>query len=210
MEFNLILNFIDTVFLQMDFFGMREGPLGSDDPMIKGLILSMFVVAGFGIALNLTNIGGGYILTNEILRWLEKNTQAKQGAIIRRPKKIISPSVASETFINLLDETLALSPGSANYAILVQDISEEDTDNLLLIFVEAGDVFQDVLTQQISEAFKLSNLQGVTLDIIFAKLDDELIKKALKIGLRFDLPSIQEASKPEAPGMDPKKPPILR
>ena len=55
MEFNLILNFIDAVFLQMDFFGMREGPLGSDDPIIKGLILSMFVVAGFGIALNLIN-----------------------------------------------------------------------------------------------------------------------------------------------------------
>ena len=163
-----------------------------------------------GIALNLTNIGGGYILTNEILRWLEKNTQAKQGNIIRHPKKIVSPLIASETFIKLLDETLALSPGSANYAILVQDISEKDTNNLLLIFVEAGESFQDILTQQISEAFKLSNLQGVTLDIIFAKPDEQLVKKALKIGLRFDLPSIQKAPKPEAPGMDPKKPPVLR
>ena len=163
-----------------------------------------------GIALNLTNIGGGYILTNEILRWLEKNTQAKQGDIIRHPKKIASPLIASETFIKLLDETLALSPGSANYAILVQDISEETTSNLLLIFVEASEAFKDILTQQISEAFKLSNLQGVTLDIIFAKPDEQLIKKALKIGLRFDLPSIQKVPKPEAPGMDPKKPPVLR
>ena len=57
MEFNLILNFIDAVFLQMDFFGMREGPLGTDDPMIKGVVASMFVVAGFGIALNLLNSG---------------------------------------------------------------------------------------------------------------------------------------------------------
>ena len=55
MEFNFILNFIDAVFLQMDFFGTREGPLGSDDPMIKGVILSMLAVAGFGIALNLIN-----------------------------------------------------------------------------------------------------------------------------------------------------------
>ena len=55
MEFNFILNFIDAVFLQMDFFGMREGPLGTDDPMIKGAILSMLAVAGFGIALNLIN-----------------------------------------------------------------------------------------------------------------------------------------------------------
>ena len=57
MEFNFILNFIDVVFLQMDFFGMREGPLGSDDPMVKGVIASMFAVAGFGILLNLLNSG---------------------------------------------------------------------------------------------------------------------------------------------------------
>ena len=57
MEYNFILNFIDAVFLQMDFFGMREGPLGSDDPMIKGAILSMLAVAGFGIALNVINSG---------------------------------------------------------------------------------------------------------------------------------------------------------
>ena len=57
MEFNFILNFIDAVFLQMDFFGMREGPLGSDDPMVKGVIASMFAVTGFGILLNLLNSG---------------------------------------------------------------------------------------------------------------------------------------------------------
>ena len=57
MEFNFILNFIDAVFLQMDFFGMREGPLGTDDPMVKGVLASMFAVAGFGILLNLLNSG---------------------------------------------------------------------------------------------------------------------------------------------------------
>ena len=57
MEFIAILNFIDAVFLQMDFFGMREGPLGTDDPMIKGVLASMFAVTGFGILLNLLNSG---------------------------------------------------------------------------------------------------------------------------------------------------------
>ena len=57
MELNFILNFIDAVFLQMDVFGMGEGPLGSDDPMVKGVIASMFAVAGFGILLNLLNSG---------------------------------------------------------------------------------------------------------------------------------------------------------
>ena len=39
---------------------------------------------------------------------MEKNTQAKQGNVIRLPKKIVSPSIASETFIKLLDETLSI------------------------------------------------------------------------------------------------------
>ena len=57
MEFNIILNFIDVLFLQMELFGMREVQIGSDDPMVKGVIASMFAVAGFGIVLNLLNSG---------------------------------------------------------------------------------------------------------------------------------------------------------
>ena len=57
MEFNIILNFIDILFLQMDMFGIREGPLGSADPMIKGMIPSFFGMVGFAILLNLFNSG---------------------------------------------------------------------------------------------------------------------------------------------------------
>ena len=57
MEFNIILNFIDVLFLQMDMFGMREGPLGSADPMVKGMIPSFFGMVGFAILLNLFNSG---------------------------------------------------------------------------------------------------------------------------------------------------------
>ena len=57
MEFNIILNFIDVLFLQMDMFGMREGPLGSAPPMIKGMIPSFFGMVGFAILLNLFNSG---------------------------------------------------------------------------------------------------------------------------------------------------------
>ena len=49
MEFNIILNFIDVLFLQMDMFGMREGPLGSADPMIKGMIPSFFAIVGLSL-----------------------------------------------------------------------------------------------------------------------------------------------------------------
>lgn len=47
--------FVDSVFLQFEFFTEQRGALGSDDPIVKGLIVSMFAVSGFGILLNIFN-----------------------------------------------------------------------------------------------------------------------------------------------------------
>jgi len=57
MDFNFILLFIDSAFLQLPDFLGGEGKmaLGSDDPIVKGLILSMFAVTGFGVLLNIFN-----------------------------------------------------------------------------------------------------------------------------------------------------------
>ena len=68
MEFNIILNFIDILFLQMDMFGMREGPLGSADPMVKGMIPSFFGMVGFAILLNLFNSGIRRKMVDQIKR----------------------------------------------------------------------------------------------------------------------------------------------
>jgi len=57
-EFNFILNFLDLVFLQGDMFGIRgEGPLGSADPLVKGMLPSCLAILGFSILLNLFNSG---------------------------------------------------------------------------------------------------------------------------------------------------------
>ncbi len=56
-EFNFVLNFLDLVFLQGDLFGIREGPLGTDDPIVKGMLPSALAVIGFSIMLNLFNAG---------------------------------------------------------------------------------------------------------------------------------------------------------
>ena len=61
MDFNFILLFLDSIFLEGDdIFGFLGGgggqaALGSNDPIVKGLILTAFAVAGFGILLNLFN-----------------------------------------------------------------------------------------------------------------------------------------------------------
>ena len=163
-----------------------------------------------GIALNLNNMGGGYILTNDVIEWLMKNTQSQKEIVQRNTNEITSPSIVTERFVELLDEALAASFGLADYAVLVKDLTKPGSKNLLLIFVGSVKLYHDALAQQASEAFSLSGIQDLILDITFCKSEDELVKKALLVGLRFDLPQIEKPSEPKAPGMDPNKPPMLR
>ncbi len=81
-EFNFILNFLDLVFLQGDLFGIRgEGPLGTADPLVKGMLLSAFAVIGFSIMLNLFNAGVRKKLVDSVkMKRIMKETRAYQKA----------------------------------------------------------------------------------------------------------------------------------
>ena len=81
-EFNFILNFLDLVFLQGDLFGIRgEGPLGTADPLVKGMLPSVFAVIGFSIMLNLFNAGVRKKLVDSVkLKRIMKETKAYQKA----------------------------------------------------------------------------------------------------------------------------------
>ena len=78
-EFSFVLHFLDSVFLQGDFFGIREGPLGSADPIIKGILPSMLGILGFSIMLNLFNAGVRKKLIDQVkLKRIMKETRAWQ------------------------------------------------------------------------------------------------------------------------------------
>jgi len=81
-EFNFILNFLDLVFLQGDLFGIRgEGPLGSADPLVKGMLPSVFAVIGFSIMLNLFNAGVRKKLVDSVkMKRIMKETKTYQKA----------------------------------------------------------------------------------------------------------------------------------
>jgi len=84
MEFDFILFFLDTIFLQEDggIFGFMEnarGGLGSDDPMIKGVIPALFAVSGFGIILNFFNAAVRKKMVDQVkLKRIMKETKAWQ------------------------------------------------------------------------------------------------------------------------------------
>ncbi|MEK9682662.1 MAG: EMC3/TMCO1 family protein [Nitrosopumilus sp.] len=79
MDFNFILLFIESIPLQFDFFGGERGALGSDDPIIQGLILSMFAVTGFGILLNIFNAAVRKKMVDQVkLKRIMKETRGWQ------------------------------------------------------------------------------------------------------------------------------------
>jgi uncharacterized membrane protein (DUF106 family) len=82
MDFNFILLFIDVIHLQLpDFLGGERQALGSDDPIVQGLVLSMFAVSAFGILLNLFNAGVRKKMVDQVkLKRIMKETKGWQKA----------------------------------------------------------------------------------------------------------------------------------
>ncbi len=79
-EINFIFQILDSIFLQGDFFGLGDrAGLGSDDPMIKGMLPSVFAMIGFALLLNLFNAGVRKKLVDQVkLKRIMKETKAWQ------------------------------------------------------------------------------------------------------------------------------------
>lgn len=84
-SFDIILHFLDSVFLQgndggiFGFLGQGRASLGSDDPIVKGILPSLFAVSGFGIMLNFFNSVVRRKLVDQVkLKRIMKETRAWQ------------------------------------------------------------------------------------------------------------------------------------
>jgi len=77
MELSIIFNFLNSIFLQIP--GLSSGPLGSANPLVKGMISSAFGIVGIAIGLNLFNaVIKRKIVDNNKLKRLMKETRAWQ------------------------------------------------------------------------------------------------------------------------------------
>lgn len=77
MEPSLIFEFLNSILLQIP--GISQGPLGSADPIIKGMIPSAIGIVGIAIALNLFNSAiRKKMVDQDKLRRLMKETRAWQ------------------------------------------------------------------------------------------------------------------------------------
>ena len=79
LELITLLYLLDSIFLQGDLFGIRSGPLGSDNPIVVGIIPSLLGVIAISILINFFNAGVRRKLIDQIkLQRIKKETQAWQ------------------------------------------------------------------------------------------------------------------------------------
>jgi uncharacterized membrane protein (DUF106 family) len=77
MEHSIVLDFLNSIFLQIP--GLNRGPLGSEHPLVKGMISSAFGIVGVAICLNLFNaIIKRKMVDQNKLKRLMKETRAWQ------------------------------------------------------------------------------------------------------------------------------------
>jgi hypothetical protein len=66
------------------------------------------------------------------------------------------------------------------------------------------------LARAMNEALVFSGIEAGELDVVFLASGDTAAKAMARVGLRFDLPVPEAPVAPDAPGMDPSRPPKLR
>lgn len=145
MEFIIILHFIESIFLQGDLFGMREGPLGSADPIIKGIIPSMFGIMGFAVLLNLFNaMVRRKLVDPDKLKRIMKETRAWQ-------KERMAAFRAKD-----MDKQAALNKKSAYMSKLNQELMQMNMRPMMITFVPLILIFYFVLPPLFSFTVALS------------------------------------------------------
>jgi len=150
-DFNFFLFFLDNVFLQGDdggifsFVGKGRQALGSDDPIVKGIIFSMFAVSGFGILLNLFNSGVRKKMVDQSkLKRIMKETRAWQ-------KERMSAMRSKDTA-----KTAELNKKSSYMNKMSMEMMQMNMRPMMITFVPLILIFYLVLPQLFAHTVALS------------------------------------------------------
>ena len=179
--------------------------------------LSGRVIAGMlagqrvGIALNPDVAPSSNIIDAEAIDWLAGTIATAPKADMVKPDSFHRPS-APETLIASLAEKLASASGLAQSAYLTGVLYENGASGHLLTVLGAVPGAEGAIAKAVNEALTFSGLEAAALDVTFVDVEDAIVAKLSRVGLRFDLPQPEPVQdyQPKPPGMDPDTPPKLR
>lgn len=173
-------------------------------------IVAMLDGQDIGLGINLAVAPSSTLLPPSAITWMAQTVSAAPTEAEAKPTEIFPPAKLPETFLTALDAKLATMAGLADIAYLAQVEYDTGARASVIAFVNARPDAQNAIARAISETLIFSGIEAGSLDVLFLTASDAICAKLAKMGLRFDLPKLEEPSAPSAPGMDPSKPPKLR
>jgi len=177
------------------------------------VIAELLCAEDLALGLNLDVAPSSTVLEPDALAWLiERLGQEGPRAHDAHIEQVSRPGNVPDILLEALGARLAASVGLATSAVLVEADYATQTKAHLLIVLGAAERAEPALARAVNEALTFSGIDAASLDVVFVPEDHALAVRALKVGLRFDIPAPPEPTQqvPPPPGSDPDKPPKLR
>ncbi len=169
--------------------------------------------SGVGLGLNLSVPSTAFLMSAEALGWLAGTLDLAPEEAEARPVEVAAPAGLPDRVLTALDAKLAGLAGLARAAHLVSARYSDGSGGHMLAFEMPRPGAEAPLAKAVSEALVFSGADQGRIDVVFLRDNDPLRDRVARVALTFDLP-VPEATPmpkpPEAPGMDPSRPPRLR
>lgn len=163
-----------------------------------------------GMALNMGVAPSAMLIPAEAVDWLAQTLGSDPEEVEGQITELTAPTGLPETLLEALDRKLATAAGLALDAYLCGVTYEGGGRGHMLAFVGTEPGAEGALTAAVNEALVFSGIDAGMLDVAHLEGGDPVSERVAKVGLRFELPSLQMPQTPGAnPGMDPNKPPKL-
>lgn len=192
--------------------GFTAGPAPAAEMPGRDLIALLAAQGGAGLAVNL-GAESGNLLPPEVVDWLASTLAGTPEQAEARIAEVLAPRGLPERLVSGLDRALARAAGLAKYAVLAGVRYRDGGQGHILIVAGTVAGAEEPMARAVSEALVFSGIEAGALDVLFVNVEAELLVRAGRVGLRFDLPegTLADPTVPRpAPGSDPDRPPILR
>ncbi len=176
------------------------------------VVAQLLAGQGIGLGINLGVAPSAMVLPPFAVDWLAETLAHGPEEAEARPQSFHPPKGLPQSLIAGLDAKLARAGGLAAYALLAGVVYDDGRHGHMLVFVDAAAGAQPALARASAEALTFSGIEAGELDVAFLTAADTALGAMEQVALRFDLPVpvAAEPAAPQAPGMNPDKPPVLR
>ena len=175
------------------------------------VVAQMLAGQGIGLGINLGVAPSSMLLPAFAVDWLAETLAHGPEEAEAVPERFEPPMGLPQSLITGLDAKLARAGGLAAQALLAGVIYQGGRRGHMLAFVDAVAGAEGALARAASEALTFSGVEAGEMDVAFVAAGDAATVAMAQVALRFDLPQLVAAqpAAPQAPGMDPDKPPRL-